>query len=143
LENEISRPRGRPFGHRLSDCTKEKIRQSRIGKKHSEATKNKISRSLLIYFRKKNSLAESIEHEYSYISEEATDWISENREEIDAKLDSSVLTDKRMYYMNQIELNFGSEIEYLFGHNMTPEFLVMIKERLSDVEDLDEFKSIL
>ena len=63
--------RGRPIGHRLSESTKEKIRQKRLGTSHTRATKDKISRSLKAYFKSKDKLADSIEYEYSYISEEA------------------------------------------------------------------------
>ena len=43
---DIVRKRGRPIGHKLSETTKEKIRQKRLGTSHTKETKDKISKSL-------------------------------------------------------------------------------------------------
>jgi hypothetical protein len=43
--------RGRPVGYELSMESKNKIRKSRVGKMHSDQTKNKISKSLKAYFK--------------------------------------------------------------------------------------------
>jgi len=140
----IKRKRGRPSGHRLSNDTKEKIRRKRLGRSHSQRTKDKISKSLIAYFKNKESLSMSIEHEYSYISEEAVEWISEHREEIDVT--EHVMTEKRLMYLKQIEICLGSDIEYLFGHNATPEFLMILKEEMQEkglTADMAELHSLL
>jgi len=128
-ECKISKKRGRPIGHRLSEYTKDKIRHGRLGTHHSKETKNKISRSLIEYFKKRDSLAASIAHEYSYVSEEAVEWIHDNREAIDAT--EHVITERRLSYLNQVELCLGGDIEKLFGHNTTPEFLLILKEEIA------------
>lgn len=118
--------RGRPFGHRLSEATKNKIRHKRLGTHHSEKTKDKISKSLVEYFKKKDSLAASMANEYSYISDEAVEWVYDNQEAIDAT--DHVVTEKRLAYLSQLETCLGNDIENFFGHNTTPEFLLMLKE---------------
>jgi hypothetical protein len=126
----ITRRRGRPFGHRLSETTKNKIRRKRLGTHHSQETKDKISQSLTEYFEKRDLLSASIEHEYSYISDEAAEWVHDNRKAIDES--EYVITEKRLSYFKQMELNVGNDIEYLYGHNSTPEFLMMLKEEIAE-----------
>ena len=98
-ETNVTKKRGRPFGHRLSEETKEKIRQKRLGTSHSQKTKDKISQSLVEYFRKRDTLSDSMQYEYSYISEEAVDWVNDNREEIDET--EHVMTEKRLLYLTE------------------------------------------
>lgn len=140
-EIKITKKRGRPFGHRLSEETKERIRQKRLGTKHSQETKDKISQSLIKYFKKRDTLSDSMQYEYSYISEEAVDWVNEHREEIDAI--EYVMTEKRLLYLNQLEICFGGDIEHIFGHNATPEFLVLLKEAVKDLECIEELHSLI
>jgi hypothetical protein len=139
---KIKRGRGRPLGYKLSDHTKEKIRRKRLGTHHTEETKNKISKSLIEYFKKKNSLSTSIEYEYSEISDEAVDWIYENRDALDRT--EHVVTERRLLSIKQLEICLGSDIEELFGHNTTPEFLMMLKEDVQRLGyDLKELHSLI
>jgi hypothetical protein len=140
----ISRKRGRPFGHRLSDETKNKIRCKRLGTHHSKETRDKISKSLSRYFKKKDSLSDSMLYEYNYVSEEAVEWVEVNKDTIDDV--DNVVAEKKLLRPNQIELCIGSDIEYFFGHNTTPEFLLMLKEKiqlLNDSDILKEFNSLV
>ena len=140
----ISKKRGRPVGHRLSECTKDKIRLGRLGTHRSKETKDKISKSLIEYFKRRDSLSASMEHEYSYVSEEAVGWIHDNKDAIDNT--KYVITEKRFSYLNQVELRLGNEIEHLFGHNTTPEFLLMLKEELLELfgkKKIQELSSLI
>ena len=139
-EVRISNKRGRPFGHRLSEETKDKIRDGRLGTHHSKETKDKISKSLIAYFKKRDSLAASLEHEYSYVSEEAAEWVYDNRDVIDET--DCVMTEKRLSYLNQVELCLGNDIESLFGHNTTPEFLLILKEEIAAVFGKDRVNEL-
>jgi hypothetical protein len=56
------------------------------------------------------------------------------------------MTEKRLSYLKQLELNIGSDIEHLFGHNSTPEFLLLLKEELSELfgrEKVQELCSLI
>lgn len=137
--------RGRPEGYKLSENSKDKIRQKRLGTHHSKETKNKISKSLKEYFRKKDPLSQSIEQEYSEISEEAVDWVCENRREIDRE-DNDFVSDKKLTHLRQLEISFGTDLENIFGHGNTPEFILLLREELESkgaFVDLQELQSIL
>ena len=126
---------GRPIGFELTDETKEKIRQSRTGKLHSMETRNKISRSLIRYFRKKDPVSNGIEREYKYFPKEAQSWFAKHRREIDAADD--IMANKRVVYLSQLEICYGSDIEN-FCHYTTPEFLLLLKEELLDMNNIDD-----
>jgi len=141
----MEKKRGRPEGYRLSENSKDKIRQKRLGTHHSRETKNKISKSLKDYFRKKDPLSQSIEQEYSEISEEAVDWVCENRKELDDE-DNDFVSDKRLTHLRQLEISFGTDLENIFGHGTTPEFILLLREELESrgaFVDLQELQSIL
>jgi hypothetical protein len=142
---DIVRKRGRPIGHKLGEATKERIRQKRVGTSHTEETKNKISKSLITYFKTKDKLSDSMEYEYSYVSGEATDWVAENRDAIDET--ECVMTEKRMSYLRQLEISIGNGIEDIFGHNATPEFYMLLKEEMKELRcaksDMDELYSLI
>lgn len=141
----MTKKRGRPEGYKLSNTSKNKIRQKRLGTHHSRETKNKISKSLKEYFRKKDPLSQSIEQEYSDISEEAVDWVCENRRELDDE-DNDFVSDKKLTHLRQLEISFGADLENLFGHGTTPEFILLLREELEakgSFTDLQELQSIL
>lgn len=141
----MGKKRGRPEGYKLSENSKDKIRQKRLGTHHSRETKNKISKSLKEYFRKKDPLSQSIEQEYSEISEEAVDWVCENRKELDDE-DNDFVSDKRLTHLRQLEISFGTDLENIFGHGNTPEFILLLREELESkgaFVDLQELQSIL
>jgi len=135
--------RGRPTGYRLSEESKDKIRNSRLGKPHSKETKNKISQSLIKHFKEKDPLSECLEKEYSEFSDEVCEWICEKEFEIN-ELDD-VITNKRLLYLNQVEISYGNDIER-FCHNTTPEFLMMLKESLISLglfEEMEELGTLI
>ena len=143
MEDNTTKKRGRPAGHELSNETKDKIRQSRIGKSHSRETRNKISRSLIKYFRKRDPVSNGIENEYKYFPEEAKEWLANHREEIDAT--EGIMANKRIIYLSQLETCYGNDIEN-FCHFTTPEFLLILKEELFNLgmqEELRELASLI
>lgn len=120
------RGRGRPIGFKLSEESKKAISRSKMGQTHSQETKDKISRSLIIYFRKKNPLSEEIERRYCRADDDLLcDWVQGVREDLD-DLDD-VLTAKALRNRTRIEMTCGNNIEY-FGHNVTPEIILLFKE---------------
>lgn len=131
------RPRGRPRGYKLSEESKKAIRKAKEGQRHTQETKDKISRSLIIYFRKLNPLSEEIENRYCRADDDITcGWVQNVRAELDNLGD--VLTRKTLLSRNRIEIACGGNIEY-FSHNLTPEILVLFKEfcKINNL-DIDE-----
>jgi len=143
MDDVFKRRRGRPQGHLLSDTTKNKIRVSRIGRLHSKETRNKISRSLSLYFKKRSPISESFENDYKNFPKESKEWLHNHSYALDSSED--ILSNKRMVYLSQIEVSYGTDIDN-FYHFSTPEFLLLLKEDLMlnhMDEELAEFNSIL
>lgn len=134
--------RGRPVGFKLSDESKMAISKSKMGQTHKQETKDKISRSLILYFRKRNPLSEEIENTYCRADDDETcNWVQGVRAKLDDLTD--VLTDKSMRNTRKMELTCGNNIEY-FGHQLTPEAIVLFKEFCEDNEvDPEIFIDIL
>ena len=135
--------RGRPIGYKLSEESKDKIRSSRFGRHHSEETKNKISRSLITYFRKKDLLSESMHYDYKNFSKQVNDWIVDNKKDIDRT--EHVITEKKIFFLGQLEMCTGFNINN-FSHKITPEFLILLKEELIEkglTKELEELKALI
>lgn len=137
--NGGKRRRGRPKGFRLSEESKIAISKSKEGQTHTQKTKDKISRSLIIYFRKKNPLSEEIEKRYCSTDNDALyGWVQDVRKDLDDLED--VLTERSMRNKRRIEISCGNNIEY-FGHNITPEIILLFKEfcKLNNLDPLEFF----
>ena len=118
--------RGRPLGFRLSEASKRAISMSKTGQKHKPETREKISRSLILYFRKKNPLSEEITNRYCrFGDDELCGWICKVQERLDSSM--NILTEKSLRNKGKIEITCGGNIEF-FSHNLTPETIVMFKE---------------
>jgi hypothetical protein len=143
MDEHIKKRRGRPLGHILSDTTKSKIRVSRIGRPHSKETRNKIARSLTLYFKHRNPISESFDRDYRNFPKEITAWLINNRSALDESED--IMPNKRLMYISQSEVSYGPDIEN-FYHFSTPEFLLLFKEDLilnHLTDELEEFNSII
>lgn len=142
MGNGEKRQRGRPIGFRLSAESKKAISESKQGQTHSQETKDKISRSLILYFRKLNPLSEEMEKYYCKVDDNiACEWVQSVREDLDNLTD--VRTDKSLRNTRRIELTCGNNIEY-FGHNITPEVIVLFKEfcRLNGLDPDEVFDNL-
>jgi hypothetical protein len=129
---------GRPVGFKVSEETKDRIRDKRLGSCHSEETKRKISESLSMYFKKRYSLSDDFLNEYGYTSREIREWVDSNLNRLDEMID--VVTNRRiMYIARWLELGTGDNTDKL-GHELTPEFLLLIKEDMFDNDLLQELK---
>jgi len=128
--------RGRPAGHKLSEESKRAIAESKRGQRQKQETKDKISKSLLIYFDQFNSLADELVDRYCRLDDdELCDWAEEVKDELDSSDD--VLTQKRMRNSRRIEICCGSNIEF-FSHQMTPETMVIIKDLMEKDCSIEE-----
>lgn len=123
--------RGRPLGFRLSEESKIAISMSKIGHHHSKSTKDKISKSLLLYFRRLNPLSKELLNYYKKRSEEGeqweegVDWVNELKDDID--MSEGILTVRDLRNKSKIEDRVAKDIES-FGHSITPELLLLVKE---------------
>lgn len=138
--NSTKRRRGRPLGFRLSDDSKKAISMSKTGQQHRPETKDKISRSLITYFRKKNPLSEEISARYFRVMDrDALEWMRDVEDDLDSF--SELMTDRAIKNKCKIEITCGHNIEY-FSHNITPELIYLFKEYCEvnnvDPEDLLE-----
>ncbi len=123
--------RGRPLGLRLSEESKRAISESKMGQRHRQATKDKISKSLTAYFRRLNPLSEEIIETYCRADDDLLcNWINEVREQLDST--ENILTTKAMRNSNLMEITCGSNVE-LFSHNLTPELIVIFKEFCEEI----------
>jgi len=130
--------RGRPLGFRLSESSKRSISQSKFGQKHKNITKDKISHSLIMYFRRKNPLSEEIINRYGRVGDDALCyWLNEIQDDLNSSMD--ILTERSLRNKTKIEITCGHNIEF-FGHSITPELLVLFKEFCEENNlDVDEF----
>lgn len=125
--------KGRPVGFRLSEASKRAISEAKKGQKHKETTKNKISKSLKSYFRKKNPLSEELAKSYKRLSDDSmSGWLGDVSHDLDGCMD--ILTQKALYNKLRIEISYGHNIEDIFSHSVTPEVLLMYKEYVDSVE---------
>lgn len=126
--------RGRPLGFRLSEESKRSISASKVGQKHKRETKDKISRSLLFYFRKLNPLSEEITNMYCRTNDEdVCEWIHDVSDELN--LSEDIMTLKAIRNARKIEIACGDNIE-LFYHNLNPEMIYILMEQCEE-EGLD------
>ena len=118
--------RGRPLGFRLSEGSKRSISQSKLGQKHKNITKDKISHSLIMYFRRKHPLSEEIINRYCRVGDDnLCCWINEIQDDLNSSMD--ILTERSLNNKTRIEISCGNTIEF-FGHSITPELLLLFKE---------------
>lgn len=120
--------RGRPIGFKLSESSKRAISESKRGQKHRPETRDKISKSLLIYFKRQHPLSEELTNMYCRFEEdrEVCEWMEDNERNLDMIED--VMTLKSLRNANRIEMTVGPSIEF-FSHEVTPELIILFQER--------------
>jgi len=120
------RRRGRPLGFKLSTESKRAISESKKGQRHTQETKDKISRTLMLYFRKQHPISEEIISRYCRSTDDdLCEWATKVSEELDSFED--VKTERAMDNIRRTEIMYGQNIEF-FSHELTPEALLIIKE---------------
>jgi len=118
--------RGRPLGFRLSEESKKAISESKKGQKHKQETKDKISRTLMLYFRKQHPVSEEIINRYCRTNNDRLcSWANDVSDKLDCYED--IKTERAMNNIRKTEIVYGQNIEY-FSHELTPEAILLIKE---------------
>lgn len=129
--------KGRPIGFKLSEASKRAISEAKKGQRHKEATKTKISRSLLTYFKRKNPLSEELLNTYYRVNEDVMcSWLYDVIDDLDYCND--VLTQRTIRNKLRVEISYGHNIEEIFSHKITPELLLMYKEAYSSGVEEDD-----
>ena len=126
----IVKRRGRPLGFKLTDFSKNAISNSKRGQQHSQETKDKISKSLALYFRLLNPYSEEVANTYckGKTNEATREWLNSVKEALDDyDIAQPILTDRAMENTRRIEITYGTNIE-LFSSEATPEELLELKE---------------
>jgi len=132
LTGKGSGRRGRPLGFKLSEISKRAISMSKTGQHHRPETKDKISRSLVRYFRKKNPISEEITARYCNImDDDMCAWIYGVGDDLDSSM--NIITEKAIRNKCKIEITCGHNIEY-FSHEITPELIFLFKEYCEENE---------
>lgn len=133
-KNPVTKKRGRPLGYKLSEESKAAISNSKKGQQHSQETKDKISKSLMLFFRRLHPLSDEITNTYCRIDDdELCAWVNSVREDLDELgIEGDILTDRVLANSRKIEIAYGQNIEY-FSHNVTPEDLLELKETCKEL----------
>ena len=122
----IIKRRGRPLGFKLSDKTKTAISLSKIGQRHREETKDKISKSLIAYFRRRKPLSDEIINTYCRISDDSMcSWALSVKSTLDDSED--IKTYRSMLNAEIYERTFVEDIDTI-SHSLTPELILLFKE---------------
>lgn len=129
----MSKGRGRPLGFKLSEESKRAISESKKGQRHSEATKEKISRTLISYFRNMYPLSSELYDQYH----EEIESSSDNREWF-AKI--SALFDETADIYTERSLNSKRFREISIEYNISMEDNPYLNKLMSNPEDICELK---
>lgn len=111
--------RGRPLGFRLSEESKRAISESKKGQRHSEATKEKISRSLLQYFKLLYPLSKEFYDNYEELiknDKEVSEWFSAITEQLDSS--ENFVTEKSLNSKRQREISIELNIDMSDNNNV-------------------------
>lgn len=134
INNTNSRGRGRPLGFRLSETSKQAISDSKKGQHHSESTKEKISKTLMQYFRDKYPLSDELYAQYKNeisSSIEVKEWF--HRVKADYNETRDICTERSLNSKRFREIS----IEYNISVEDNPN-LAMLLNNPEDICDLRE-----
>lgn len=124
--------RGRPVGYAMSVESRKKSGKTRTGYKQSLETKDKISASVIKYYKKLNPISDEMLKYYIEIGAgaEALRFLISNKEVIDSFDD--VKTERSLRNKRYYELEFKDWCDYNISDTVTPELLIMLKEEIED-----------
>jgi len=129
----MNKGRGRPLGFKLSEESKRAISESKKGQRHSEATKEKISRTLISYFRNMFPLSTELYDQYYEEIEASPD----NREWF-AKI--SAMFDETTDIYTERSLNSKRFREISIEYNISMEDNPYLNKVMSNPEDICELR---
>ena len=114
INNTNSRGRGRPLGFRLSETSKQAISDSKKGQHHSEATKEKISKTLMQYFRNIYPLSDELYTQYKNeinSSIEVKEWFNRVKAEYNETRDICTERSLNSKRFREISIEYNISVE--------------------------------
>ncbi len=137
----LKKNRGRPLGFKLSEASKQAISVAKTGQRHSEKTKEKISRTLMAYFRNIHPLSKELYEEYKDLIDLNTD-IKEWFDNISSDYDDtrSVFTEKSLNSKRLREVSIEYNIDMSNNNNLS--FFATNPEKMCELKLLCEQRSI-
>jgi hypothetical protein len=130
---------GRHLGFSLSAKSKQAISDSKRGQRHTEATKDKISRTLMLYFRNIHPLSKELLEDYASVlssDEDAKDWYEKVREALDNS--SGILTEKSLNSKRMREVTIEYNIDMSNNQNNNISAFVNNPESMCELKMLCE-----
>ena len=137
----MKKSRGRPLGFKLSDESKRAISVAKTGQRHSEETKEKISRTLMAYFRNIHPLSKELYEDYKdliELNEEINKWFKNISDEYDST--RSVLTEKSLNSKRLREISIEYNLDMSNNDNLN--FFPTNPEKMCELKLLCEAHNI-
>ena len=137
----MKKNRGRPLGFRLSDESKRAISEAKTGQRHSEETKEKISRTLMTYFRNIHPLSKELYEEYRELidlNSEVKEWF--NKISTDYDTTRTVFTEKSLNSRRLREVSIEYNIDMSDNNNLN--FFTSNPEKMCELKIMCEKKNI-
>lgn len=137
----LKKSRGRPLGFRLSDKSKRAISEAKTGQRHSEETKEKISRTLMAYFRNIHPLSKELYEEYKELIElndEVKSWFNKISTDYDST--RTVFTEKSLNSKRLREVSIEYNIDMSDNTNLN--FFTSNPEKMCELKLICEQKNI-
>lgn len=122
----MGKKRGRPVGMRLSDETKRKIAEGKTGYQHTQETKDKISESLIEFYRQQSSWGTELKHVYQD-NPEVLQWVLDHIDDLDGTEECT--TERRLNRDRIKNIPVGHKIEFT-PDTVNPEILYLLKEEI-------------
>ena len=133
--------RGRPLGYRLSEESKRAISESKMGQRHTEETKEKISRTLMLYFKNIHPLSKELYDDYKDLidsDEEIKKWYESIRLSYDVT--TNVLTEKSLNSKRLREISIEYNIDMSSNSNVNS--FVNNPEKMCELRTLCKSKGL-
>jgi hypothetical protein len=138
-----NRKRGRPIGFKLSDESKAAISRAKTGGRLSEETKEKISNTLINYFKKLHPLSKDIYESYKDIIDsdsKITEWYENAVEVLNSY--SNVATERSLNAKRMRELTIELNIDISSNINLQQEIFSSNPEYMCELKCICDKKNI-
>lgn len=137
----MKKSRGRPLGFKLSEESKRAISVAKTGQRHSEKTKDKISRTLMAYFRNIHPLSKELYEDYKDLIDlngDINNWFEHISDTYDDT--KTVHTERSLNSKRLREISIEYNIDMSDNNNLN--FFASNPEKMCELKMLCEKNSI-